>query len=66
MANQIIIKPDKGWVKFNFSELIEYRELIGFLAWRDIMSQYKQAVFGVFWAVIKTPLLYFSLFISVW
>ena len=53
MANQIVIEPQKGWLRINFRELFEYRELIFFLAWRDIMAQYKQAVFGVGWAVVK-------------
>jgi lipopolysaccharide transport system permease protein len=53
MSNQILIEPQKGWLGINFKELFEYRELIGFLAWRDILAQYKQAVFGVAWAVVK-------------
>jgi len=52
MSHQIVIKPEKGWIQINFKELFEYRELIVFLAWRDIMTQYKQAVFGVAWAVV--------------
>jgi lipopolysaccharide transport system permease protein len=53
MSNQIIIEPQKGWLGINFKELFEYRELIGFLAWRDILAQYKQAVFGVAWAIVR-------------
>lgn len=53
MSNHILIRPQKGWLGVNFKELYQYRELIGFLAHRDIMSQYKQAFFGVAWAVIK-------------
>lgn len=53
MSNQTIIESQKGWLGINFKELYEYRELIGFLAWRDILAQYKQAVFGVVWALFK-------------
>ena len=53
MSDQIVIEPEKGWLRINFKELFEYRELIGFLAWRDIMAQYKQTVFGVACAVVK-------------
>ena len=53
VANQIVIEPQKGWLRINFRELFEYRELIFFLAWRDILAQYKQAVFGVAWAVVR-------------
>jgi len=53
LSNQIVIGPEKGWLRINFKELFEYRELIGFLAWRDIMVQYKQAIFGVAWALVR-------------
>lgn len=53
MSEQIIIGPEKGWIRINFRELFEYRELILFLAWRDIMAQYKQAFFGIAWAVVR-------------
>lgn len=53
MANQIVVEPQKGWLKINFRELFEYRELIVLLAWRDIMAQYKQAVFGIAWALVR-------------
>lgn len=53
MPGKIIIEPQHGWLKINLKELFESRELIGYLAWRDIMSQYKQAFFGIAWAVIK-------------
>ena len=36
--------------------LWRYRELLYFLAWRDILVRYKQTVVGVTWAVIR-PLL---------
>ncbi|MGA1823339.1 MAG: ABC transporter permease [bacterium] len=53
MSYQILIEPEKGWLGINFRELYEYWELIGFLAWRDILAQYKQAFFGVSWALVK-------------
>jgi len=34
-------------------DLWRYRELLGFLAWRDIKVRYKQAALGVAWAVIQ-------------
>jgi lipopolysaccharide transport system permease protein len=37
-------------------DLWRYRELLYFLAWRDILVRYKQTVAGVSWAVIR-PLL---------
>jgi hypothetical protein len=37
-------------------DLLRYRELFYFLAWRDILVRYKQTVIGVAWAVLR-PLL---------
>jgi lipopolysaccharide transport system permease protein len=38
-------------------DLWHYRELFVFLAWRDILVRYKQAVIGVAWAVIRPCLM---------
>jgi lipopolysaccharide transport system permease protein len=52
----------RGWV----SELWTYRELLYFLAWRDIKIRYKQAVLGAAWAVIQPlfTMLVFTFFFS--
>jgi lipopolysaccharide transport system permease protein len=34
-------------------DLWRYRELLGYLAWRDIKVRYKQAVLGIAWAVLQ-------------
>jgi lipopolysaccharide transport system permease protein len=39
-----------------WADLWRYRELFGFLAWRDVLVRYKQTVIGVAWAVLR-PLL---------
>lgn len=36
-----------------WSDLWSYRELLYFLAWRDILVRYKQTVVGVAWAVLR-------------
>ena len=38
-----------------------YRELLGFLAWRDIKVRYKQTVLGILWALIQ-PLVTLAVF----
>jgi lipopolysaccharide transport system permease protein len=48
-----IIKPSKGWSALNFRELFRYRELLYFLAWRDIKIRYKQTILGASWAVLQ-------------
>lgn len=47
--------------KESFKELFHYRELLFFFAWRDIVVRYKQAAFGIAWAVIR-PLLNMAVF----
>ena len=39
--------------KHYWRDLWRFRELTGFLAWRDIKVRYKQAVLGISWAVIQ-------------
>ncbi len=58
------IKPSRGWVPLNLTELWHYRELLYFLCWRDIKVRYKQTVLGAAWAIIQPLLimLIFSLF----
>jgi len=41
------------------SELIEYRELLYILTWRDIKVRYKQSVMGFLWAILM-PLMVFA------
>ncbi|MFA4828087.1 MAG: ABC transporter permease [Thermodesulfovibrionales bacterium] len=50
---EIVIKPRKGWIHVNFKELWAYRELLYFLAWRDIKVKYKQTALGVVWAILQ-------------
>jgi lipopolysaccharide transport system permease protein len=60
----IVIAPTRGWVSLKLRDLWAYRELLYFLAWRDIKVRYKQTVFGVLWAIIQPVLtaLIFTLF----
>ncbi len=44
-----------------WKDLWRYRELMYFLAWRDILVRYKQTVIGVAWALIR-PLLTMIIF----
>lgn len=61
---EILIKPSKGWVSLKLEEVWEYRELLYFLAWRDIKVRYKQTVLGVSWAIIQPffSMIIFSVF----
>jgi lipopolysaccharide transport system permease protein len=60
----IRIEPSRGWVTLKLHELWEYRELLYFLAWRDIKIRYKQTVLGAAWAIIQPffTMVVFSIF----
>ena len=60
----IRIEPPRGWIPLNLRDLWEYRELLYFLAWRDIKVRYKQTVLGVSWAILQPffTMVVFSLF----
>ncbi len=51
-----VLRARHGLVALNFSELWRYRELFGFLAWRDILIRYKQTYLGIAWAVLQPVL----------
>lgn len=56
-----IIDPPDGWQLINFGELWRFRELIYFLAWRDVKVRYKQTALGAAWAILQ-PLLMMVVF----
>jgi len=60
----IIVKPSKGWISLRLDELWQYRELLYFLAWRDIKVRYKQTALGAAWAIIQPffTMVVFSIF----
>lgn len=49
----IVIQPRRGWVGFDLGEVWRYRELLSFLACRDIKLRYKQTVLGAAWAILQ-------------
>lgn len=51
-----VIQRSRGIVSIDLPELFRYRELLLFLAWRDIVTRYRQTAIGIGWALIR-PLL---------
>ncbi|MEZ6139608.1 MAG: ABC transporter permease [Zavarzinella sp.] len=51
-----VIERRPGWHLVNFGELWRTREILFYLAWRDIKVRYKQTVLGIAWAFVQ-PLL---------
>src|SRR5450432_111638 len=51
-APELILEAGRS-SRHYWADLWRYRELLGFLAWRDIKVRYKQTTLGVLWALIQ-------------
>ncbi len=60
-AATTVIAPLHGVSALRLRELWDFRELGGFLIWRDLKVRFRQTMFGVLWAVIQ-PLLLTAVF----
>jgi lipopolysaccharide transport system permease protein len=47
------IEPKKKRPLFEWKEILEYRDLLYFLALRDIQLRYKQTALGILWVVLQ-------------
>jgi homopolymeric O-antigen transport system permease protein len=63
-ASQVLIDAEDSGFKLGLGELWRYRELLYFLAWRDVKLRYKQTFLGATWAIIQPlfAMLLFTLF----
>ncbi len=52
-SHQTIIEPQQGWELVNWRELVQYKDLLWFLVWRDVKSRYAQSILGIGWAIIQ-------------
>jgi lipopolysaccharide transport system permease protein len=55
------IQGGRRWIGLGLGDLWSYRELLYFLAWRDVKVRYKQTVLGAAWAILQ-PLLTMAVF----
>src|SRR6201986_4205424 len=52
-----VLRPEAGWQAIGWGELWRYRELLYFLAWRDVKVRYKQTALGAAWAILQPALM---------
>jgi lipopolysaccharide transport system permease protein len=52
-TSELLIRPRRGWQPLDLAELWQFRELLGFLIWRDVKVRYKQTVLGGLWAILQ-------------
>jgi lipopolysaccharide transport system permease protein len=62
-GSRLLIRARKGRIDIDCKAIWEYRELIYFLAWRDIKVRYKQTAIGAAWAILQplTTMVIFTL-----
>jgi lipopolysaccharide transport system permease protein len=60
----VLIEPSHGWINLHLRDIWAYRELLYFLAWRDIKVRYKQTALGATWAILQPflTMVVFSIF----
>lgn len=56
MATKLVIEPGRSERNY-WADLWRYRELLGFLAWRDLAVRYKQTAIGIAWALLRPALI---------
>src|SRR5438477_9170435 len=65
MSNEAEIVIEAGRTERQYwRDLLRYRELFYFLAWRDVLVRYKQTVIGILWAVLR-PFLTMLVFVLI-
>ncbi len=57
----IVIEPATQFFRLGLRNLWEYRELLYFLAWRDLKARYAQTTVGLAWAILQ-PLAMMAVF----
>ena len=57
----VLIQPSGGWRALDLRELWRFRELVYFLALRDVKVRYRQTALGVAWVLLQ-PLLAMAIF----
>ncbi len=62
---EIVIQPTRGWLRINWRELWDYRDLLVLLVQRDFISRYKQTLLGPLWHLLQPVMntaVYFVIF----
>lgn len=57
----VAIQPQSGLFQLDMGNVWQYRELLYFLVWRDVLTRYKQTAIGAAWVILQ-PLINMILF----
>lgn len=50
---EVVIEPTRGIARLKIKAVWQYRELLGFLIWRDLKVRYKQTALGAGWVLLQ-------------
>jgi lipopolysaccharide transport system permease protein len=51
--HETIIQPNQSWLRIDWAQLWEYRDLLGLLVHREFASKYKQTILGPAWFILQ-------------
>jgi lipopolysaccharide transport system permease protein len=51
--HETIIEPNQSWLRVNWAQLWEYRDLLMLLVHREFASKYKQTILGPAWFILQ-------------
>lgn len=57
----VVIQPRKGLFQLDLASVWQYREMLYFLVWRDVIVRYKQTALGAAWVIVQ-PLITMLIF----
>lgn len=60
-GDRVLIEPTGSLLRLDLGAIWKHRELLLFLAWRDVKARYAQTVMGIGWALVQ-PLLSMAIF----
>jgi lipopolysaccharide transport system permease protein len=52
-AHETIIEPNQSWLRVDWAQLWEYRDLLMLLVHREFASKYKQTILGPAWFILQ-------------
>jgi lipopolysaccharide transport system permease protein len=50
---EIVIEPNQSWLRLDWTQLWEFRDLLGLLVHREFASKYKQTILGPAWFILQ-------------
>lgn len=63
LSHEITIQPPSKWPELQLGELWQHRELLYYLAWRDIKVRYKQTVLGCAWVILQPVMMTLAFYV---